>query len=177
MKRMLLNSNLWLFLFLFTVIRANAQTAVTGEVKKADGEPLADVSVVIKNNGSGTVTDAKGKFSLTVPNNKTVLVFTHTGYEKREETVANRSVLIVVLKEDRGKMDEVVVIGYGTARKKDLTGSVGVVDMKDLTKAPVASFQGKIFYRRNCQRSMFDAYLLLPVFYKKNQQILHGVCQ
>jgi TonB-dependent starch-binding outer membrane protein SusC len=145
---MLLYVTLCLIFSFFTVIQASGQKIVTGEVTNINGEALTGVSVLIKNTGAGTATDRKGKFKLTVPNNKAVLVFTHTGYEAHDETIGDRTSLTIVLQEGKGKMDEVVVIGYGTAKRKDLTGAVGIVNIQDLNKAPVPSFdyalQGRV---------------------------------
>ncbi|HEV7779945.1 MAG TPA: TonB-dependent receptor [Chitinophagaceae bacterium] len=120
---------------------------VTGKVTSATGEPLAGVSVQVKGTRTGTTTDANGNFSITVPDDA-VLVFSSVGYESTEVTVAGKSTLAVSLVISEKIQDAVVVIGYGTARKKDLTGSVASVSGAELAKQPVLTatqaVQGKV---------------------------------
>lgn len=120
---------------------------VTGKVTSAAGEPLAGVSVTVKGSRTGTVTDANGNFSLTVPDDG-VLVFSSVGYEPVEMAVAGKSTLTVSLQQSARKIDEVVVIGYGTASKRDLTGSIAKVAGKEIADKPntnpVASLQAKV---------------------------------
>ncbi|WP_373515365.1 SusC/RagA family TonB-linked outer membrane protein [Persicitalea sp.] len=112
------------------------QGTVTGE----NGETLPGVSVLIKGTQRGTVTDATGSFQLDAPSTSSVLVFSFVGYLTKEVTVGNQTTLNVVLSVDAKALDEVVVVGYGSARKSDITGSVGTVDVGALVKAPVPSF-------------------------------------
>jgi TonB-linked SusC/RagA family outer membrane protein len=100
------------------------KVAVTGVVKDAYGEALIGVSVVVEGTSSGTVTDANGTYSIDVPNGQSILRFSYIGYTTQSVTVDNRTVIGVTLQEDSQSLEEVVVVGYGTMRKKDLTGSV-----------------------------------------------------
>ncbi|GGG81629.1 SusC/RagA family TonB-linked outer membrane protein [Parapedobacter pyrenivorans] len=113
------------------------QRVVTGTVKSDAGFALEGVTVVIKDTGTGTRTDAQGAFSLALPEEGATLVFSSTGYSTQEIQVDQRSVIDVVLKADIQDLDEVVVIGYGTAKRKDLTGAVASVQAEKLeTQAP-----------------------------------------
>lgn len=118
---------------------------ITGTVKDAKGEPLLGVNVVVKGTTNGTITDLDGKFSLEAGPNST-LVFSYIGYVT-QAVLASGDVVNVVLKEDSQNLDEVVVVGYGTQQKKDITGSVAVVDTKELLASSGSSatqqLQGK----------------------------------
>ena len=100
------------------------QITITGTVTDDAGEPLPGVSVMIKGTTQGTAADADGKFSINVPNSEAVLVFSFVGYIRQEFQVGNQRVINVTLADDTRQLEEVVVIGYGTVRKSDLTGSV-----------------------------------------------------
>lgn len=120
---------------------------VTGHVTSSDGGSLAGVSVIVKGSRTGTTTDANGNFSLSVPDNA-VLVFSSVGYETLEVAVAGRPTINVTLQTSTRSVDAVVVIGYGTASKRDLTGSITKVSGKEVADKPnsnpVASLQGKV---------------------------------
>lgn len=108
---------------------------------RADGLPLIGVSVMVKGNKGGATTNKDGKYAIQVPvKGNTTLVFTYIGYEQREISVGDKGILNLTLGEDSKVLNDVVVIGYGSVNKKDLTGAVGSVNMKDLQKAPVKSF-------------------------------------
>ncbi|GAA4814867.1 TonB-dependent receptor [Litoribaculum gwangyangense] len=111
-----------------------AQT-VTGTVT-ADGQPLPGATVLIKNTSKGTSTDFDGNYAIEASPDNT-LIFSYVGYATKEVTVGNQSVINVTLEADN-KLDEVVVIGYGTQRKSDLTGSVSSVSAEDIATLPVA---------------------------------------
>lgn len=110
---------------------------VTGTVTDAKGEPLLGVNVVVKGTTNGTITDLDGKYSLEVEPNS-ILVVSYIGYVS-QQIPASGEVVNVTLKEDTQNLDEVVVVGYGTQQKKDITGSVAVVDTKDLPDLPLPS--------------------------------------
>ncbi|MCX6317828.1 MAG: TonB-dependent receptor [Bacteroidetes bacterium] len=120
---------------------------ITGKVTSATGEPLAGVSVFVKGSRTGTVTDANGNFSITVPDDA-VLVFSSVGYENTEMSVKGKTTLTVSLKQSEKIQDAVVVIGYGTANKRDLTGSIVKVAGKEVADKPntnpIASLQSKV---------------------------------
>lgn len=118
---------------------------ITGMVKDAKGEPLLGVNVVVKGTTNGTITDLDGKYTLDIEPGS-ILVFSYIGYIT-QAVPAGSSPVNVVLKEDAQNLDEVVVVGYGTQQKKDITGSVAVVDTKDLLASSGSSatqqLQGK----------------------------------
>lgn len=125
----------------------NREVKVTGRVTAATGEPLAGVSVIIKGSRTGTTTDANGNFSITAPDDA-VLVFSNVGYETFEVAVAGKSTVNASLQLSSKKIDEVVVIGYGQASKRDLTGSIVKIAGKEVQDKPntnpIASLQGKV---------------------------------
>ena len=113
------------------------QRTVSGTVRaEEDGEPLVGVTVSLKGTTFGTTTNDNGGYSISVPNNASVLVFTYVGYTSREITVGSNQTINVSLTTDDRSLDEIVVVGYGTQRKSDLTGSVSSVKGEDLTMLP-----------------------------------------
>ncbi|PWS32360.1 SusC/RagA family TonB-linked outer membrane protein [Pedobacter paludis] len=137
--------------FSFGISSVQAQTRqLTGTVKdKSDGQPLVGVSVTVKDSKTGSSTDANGVFKISVPANGTVLTFTYVGYKTRSITVGNQTKLEVILEEDANTLQEVTVnVGYGTVRKKDLTGAVSSVGADVIAAAPVSSaleaIQGRV---------------------------------
>lgn len=129
-------------------LTALAQQKVTGKVKDSSGEPVIAASVVVKgNNTMGTITDFDGNFMLDVPT-KSVLVISYIGYVTQEVPTAGKKSLEIILKEDTKTLDEVVVIGYGTQRKGDVTSSVASVKADNFVKGAVKDvgqlIQGKV---------------------------------
>ena len=110
---------------------------VSGTVTDSSNAPLSNVSVQVKGTKNGTTTNASGNFSLTVPSTNAVLVFSFTGMGTQEATVGNQGSMHIQLRSTSGTLNEVVVIGYGTARKSDLTGSVATVRSEKLLDKPV----------------------------------------
>jgi TonB-linked SusC/RagA family outer membrane protein len=139
----------YFFLMLFISISAFAQHGVKGTITDAKtGEPLAGVNVVVKGSTStGTISDANGVFTLSVPGNS-VLVFSYIGYLSQEVSVKGKSNLNVSLSEDVEALDEIVVVGYGTMKKRDLTGSLSSVKAEDMQAIPVPNpimgLQGRV---------------------------------
>jgi TonB-linked SusC/RagA family outer membrane protein len=104
----------------------------------ATGQPLIGVTIKVKGSNIGTVTDNKGQYSLDVPDNA-VLVVSYIGYESQQISVSNRSQINIVLKQESSALSQIVVVGYGTEKKADLTGSVATVSSKQLEDRPVTS--------------------------------------
>lgn len=134
---------------LFGGILSAQNRIISGQVADAaNGETLIGVSVKVKGGAQGTSTDGKGKFSLNVPGPNTVLVIYYVGFVQREINVGNQTQLDIKLVSDETALNEVVVIGYGTVKKRDLTGSVSSVKGEDIAKVPSAnpleSIQGKV---------------------------------
>lgn len=115
---------------------AQGQT-ITGKVVDNLKEGMPGVNVQVKGTTVGTITDLNGNYSLKVNDSKAVLVFTFIGFSTQEITVGNQTVINVELKEDAQALEEVVVVGYGTARKGDLTGALTTMrpDPNDASKA------------------------------------------
>ncbi|WP_228450533.1 SusC/RagA family TonB-linked outer membrane protein [Chryseolinea soli] len=116
-------------------------TVVTGTVKDEFGNSLPGVNVVVKGTTIGAVTDADGNFSLSVPNDNAVLVFTFIGYLSQEVVLNNQTTLSIQMEPDAKTLSEVVVVGYGTQEKKDVTGSVSVVKGSDFENLPSGGAQ------------------------------------
>jgi TonB-linked SusC/RagA family outer membrane protein len=126
------------FLFFFCNAYAQQKT-ISGVVTEAgSGEPIIGASVTIKNTSVGIATDVNGRFSLTVPANGSTLVASYLGFQVQELPI-DRTYFEIVLKENATDLDELVVIGYGTVKKKDLTGSVSTIKGDVLAQAPVAN--------------------------------------
>ncbi len=125
---------LLLLLFVGTCV-AFSQTGVTGTVVDESNTPVIGASIQIKGTGQGTITDIDGSFTLTAPNNA-ILVFSYVGMHTQELPVSER--MNVVLVSDSELLEELVVIGYGTLRKENLTGAVSSVDVeKTLEGRPI----------------------------------------
>jgi len=129
-----------LMLLLCATTTLYAQTiTVTGTVFDAMNEPLIGVNVQVKGTMIGVVTDIDGKYSLAVPNNQSILVFSYVGYLNQEFTVDNQRIINVQLREDTQRLEEVVVIGYGVMKKSDLTGSVSNIKTDRLLDKPAVN--------------------------------------
>ncbi|MDN3668925.1 TonB-dependent receptor [Echinicola jeungdonensis] len=121
---------------------------IRGVVTSAkDNSPIPGVTIRIKESQRGTVTDVDGNYSIEAAPGQ-VLVFSFVGYQPKEVTIANQSVIDIALEEDLQSLDEVVVVGYGTMKKSDLTGSISSINSEDFNKGPQLStqqlIQGKI---------------------------------
>lgn len=111
---------------------------IKGTILDATGMPVIGANVMVKGITNGTITDMDGKFSLEVDKNA-ILVVSYIGYANQEIKVGNQNTLSITMKEDAEALDELVVVGYGTVKKSDLTGSVGSVSMEDVNKVGITS--------------------------------------
>lgn len=111
---------------------------LTGTVKDDKGEPLAGVSVVLKGTAKGMVTDISGRFEISVPDQESVLQFRLVGYSNYELRVGSSTNLDIVMTLDTKSLEELVVVGYGTVKKRDLTGSVAQIKGTDIVAFPVS---------------------------------------
>ena len=136
-KRAIMASLLSIFCFV-----AYAQQTVTGTVKDATGEPMIGVTVLL-NGQAAAVTDIDGNFSIKAEP-KDVVKVSYIGYTDQQMTVGNKTSLDIVLQEDSQTLNEVVVVGYGTMKKSDLTGSVSSVDTEKLNAKGAASVMGNL---------------------------------
>ena len=126
-----------------------AQTrTIQGTVTGPAGDRLAGVAVSVPGTTTGTLTDASGNYSLTVPAGATTLQFSFIGFETLAETLGSRTTVNAVLQESTQALDEIVVVGYGTVKKRDLTGSVSSVRSAEIVKTAssnaLQSIQGKV---------------------------------
>ena len=110
--------------------------AVSGKVVDEKGAELPGVSVAVKGSTQGTTTDGTGRFRITVPNPSAVLVFSFVGYVSQEIVVGSQTALTVALLPDNQTLSEVVVVGYGSQRRQDITSAVSVINMRDLGEQP-----------------------------------------
>ena len=113
---------------------AYAQKTVTGTVKDATGEPMIGVSVVVDGTTIGGVTNLDGNFTIQKVPNNAVLKISYVGYKEQKVSVAGKTSVNVVMQEDAMGLDEVVVVGYGTMKKKDLTGAVASIKPADIAQ-------------------------------------------
>jgi TonB-linked SusC/RagA family outer membrane protein len=127
-----------MLLFSFTTAMSQSRT-VTGIVKSEAGEALLGVTVSVKGTKTVAVTDASGKYSIKVPSGNSVLEFSYVGSKNKSIPVENRTVLNVTLAIAASTLNDVVVVGYGTVKRKDLTGSVSSISAKDLKDIPINS--------------------------------------
>ena len=142
MKKQTLTNWLWLPLLLAAFGLQAQQVKVAGNVtSKEDGETLIGVNILIKGTASGTITDFDGNYELTAPSADVTLVFSYTGFETVEIDLAGRTRLDVVMSLSRQLLDEIVVVGYGTQRKSDLTGSISSVKAEELQRIPSANLE------------------------------------
>ena len=126
-----------------------AQTkTIQGTVTGPAGERLAGVAVSVPGTTTGTLTDASGNYSLAVPAGATTLQFSFIGFETLAETLGSRTTVNAVLQESTQALDEIVVVGYGTVKNRDLTGSVSSVRSAEIVKTAssnaLQSIQGKV---------------------------------
>lgn len=127
---------------------AQQKIVVTGVVVDDAKQPMPGAAVVVDGTTTGTVTDANGHFSITVPSSEAILRFESLGYASVKQKVGGRTNISITMNPDTKYLDEVVVIGFGETKKSDLTGSVASVNMKDIVDVPVSSIdqalQGKV---------------------------------
>jgi TonB-linked SusC/RagA family outer membrane protein len=146
-KKQLLQQLIFCPLFLLLSLSSFAQVLVKGQVNDDKGQPLPGVSILLKGTARGVNTDVNGKYSIQTNNNTDVLVFTMVGFTK-QEVVANRAIINITLRDDHRLLDEVVVVGYGTQKRSDLTGSVGSVKGEVFKDQPITNpteaLQGRI---------------------------------
>ncbi|SEN85127.1 TonB-linked outer membrane protein, SusC/RagA family [bacterium A37T11] len=124
------------------------QKSVIGNVKDEDGNPIAGATVKLKNGDGSTITDQNGNYKLNLGQQANVLQFSNIGYISLEISVASQPVINVVLKQSINEMDEVVVVGYGTQKRSDLTGAIGSVSAEKINQVPATTaaqaLQGRV---------------------------------
>jgi TonB-linked SusC/RagA family outer membrane protein len=147
-KKMQQACMLFICLLISLNVAAQNSKSITGTVLDELNEPVAGVSVFVKSTAIGTATDVQGKFELSVPDaaNKT-LVFSYIGYKTQELPIGQNTNFSIVMQEDVQKLEDVVVIGYGSVKRKDVTTSISSVSTRDISERPIISaaqaIQGK----------------------------------
>lgn len=125
-----------LTLLMLTTFITYAQRNITGKITDSAGEPLIGVNILVKGTSIGTISEVDGTYSLEVPNENVILVFSYTGYGTLEETVGTRSTIDITLAPSDQLLTEVVVVGYGTQRREAVTGSVASIGGEDIRTVP-----------------------------------------
>jgi len=128
---------------------ANPEQTISGTVRDAgNGNPLAGATIGVKGDTKSTVSDAKGSFTIIVPGNTSILTISYVGYETQEITVGTSTNLVIALQPSSAELNQVVVVGYGTQRKRDITGAVKSLKSdafnKGIINAPQQLLQGKV---------------------------------
>lgn len=145
-KRLKYGLILTLVLFFSNVVLA--QRTVQGTVKDNSNQPLAGVSITVKGSSAGTTTDASGNYSISVPSASSVLVFSFVGFPNQEIEVGNKASINVSLSPLAGQLNEVVVVGYGTQKRKEVTSAVATVSAEQFNKGNISDvsqlLQGKV---------------------------------
>jgi TonB-linked SusC/RagA family outer membrane protein len=144
-----MRKTLLLALLMFAGLASWAQTrSVQGKVTSGDGSPLPGVNVLVQGTSKGTTTDVDGVYSLDLAPSENALVFTFIGYKPVTEQVGERTAIDVTMEDDVTSLNEVVVVGYGVQREKDLTSAISTVKAEDIAKTPTGqamqALQGKV---------------------------------
>lgn len=126
-------------LFSSGALSAQQQKTINGTVSSSSGETLPGVSILVKGTTTGTITNIDGEFSLEVPGAAETLVFSFVGMTTQEVAIGNQTTMNVVLAEDVQGLEEIVVVGFGTQKKVNVTGAVSTVSAEELTSRPVAN--------------------------------------
>ena len=150
-------------------VEAPTAIQVTGRVTSDAGETLPGVSVVLKGTTTGTTTDVNGRYTLSVPAANSTLVFSYIGFTTQELVVGNRTTLDLVMQTDDKTLNEVVVVGYGTQQKKEVTSAIAQVDGSEIRKSAAVSVSnslagrvpGLIVNQRNAEPGRDDAAIFI----------------
>lgn len=124
---------------LFTQTAFSQTKTITGKVTDDKGAPIPGATVTLKGSSAGASTNADGNFTLTGPANATTLVVSSVGFTNQEISITGQTTVAITLQPTQSNLNEVVVIGYGTARRKDVTGAVATVNAKDFNQGPIAA--------------------------------------
>ena len=128
----------------FCSVQAQQKIHITGVVKDEKGAPSPNSSVIIKGSKTGVTTDANGAFSIDVPNQKSILTITSSGYQTQETAVSGKTNIVIDLAVSTSQLNEVVVVGYGTQKKVTVTGAVATVKGSDLQKSPANNLSNSL---------------------------------
>ena len=123
----------------FLVINAQAQNRVTGKVIDNQGGGLPGVNVVVEGTSTGVITDTNGDYQIGIPDGGAVLVFSFVGFVTEKIDIGNQSIINVTLLGDVAALQEVIVVGYGTQEKRDVTAAISSIDGDAIKRIPTAS--------------------------------------
>lgn len=119
-------------------VNKKEQNIINGTItSEEDGQPLPGATILIKGSNAGTVSDLDGNFTITVPDESAILVVSSIGFVQQEIAVGNRTTIHIILQTDMQQLNEVVVVGYGTQKKANITGSIGQIEPENLTERPI----------------------------------------
>ena len=124
---------------IFCFLQTFAQQTISGKVTDPAGQPVVGSTVAVKGSKIATQTDAQGSFTLSVPASVSALIISSVGFETQEVAITGRSNVEVSLKTSTSSLNEVVVVGYGTQKRKDVTGAVSSVSAATIAKVPVTT--------------------------------------
>src|SRR5436189_131379 len=131
LKRLLVKALLPLLSILLSQALYSQTKQITGQIKDSKGAGVIGASVVVKGSKTGTSTNAEGVFRIAVPESAKTLIITAVGFTAQEADISTGTAVSVILVESSSNLNEIVVVGYGTARRRDLTGAVASVQAKD----------------------------------------------
>jgi hypothetical protein len=149
-KQLAARSLLLTAFILFISTSTFAQKTISGRVRSNTNEPVSGATVSVKGTTIATLTNAEGAFTLTAPDDKTTLVVSNVGFESAEISATGAGPLNVSLKPTNATLTEVIVTGYSSQAKKDITGSVAVVNVKELVANPGSNVQSLLQGRAAC---------------------------
>src|SRR5690606_25530135 len=109
---------------------------VSGTIKDEDGIPIAGANIFIEGTSTGAISDFDGNFSLLIPGDTKTISVTYLGYKRQDIDVTGRTEISVILQEDTSKLDEVVVVGYGTETRRNITGAISSIEPEDVVTQP-----------------------------------------
>lgn len=129
-------------LMFFSISAIAQNTTITGSVTDAmDDSPIPGVNVIVQGTSIGSVTDIDGEYTIDVPEGNDVLTFSYVGYQKQNIEIGNRSTIDVALQQDVEELSEIVVVGYGTQQRTDVTGSISSVSGEEINKQPITTIE------------------------------------
>ncbi len=137
MKKFILLSAL-----LMSVLLVNAQKTITGTITSAeDGSSVPGVNIIVAGTTRGAITNLEGEFTITVPDESETLVFSYIGMRTKEHAIGDQTVIDIIMEPDYARLDEVVVVGYGSMKKSDLTGAVASIQADEIESQPIVSME------------------------------------
>ena len=132
------------YFMLLSMSLVQAQVDITGTISDDKGELLFGATIILKGTNVATISDIDGSYSISLPQYKGTLVYSYVGYKTQEVVITDQSLINITLAADIAQLDEVVMIGYGSQRKGDITGSIAIVDTDELTKSSYTTITDRL---------------------------------